>query len=99
MTTLANTTPAALNRAHAWMRDAGALNADAVEATSYRDTVLLSGDAMLALHLAYAVALAEAEIRAADNRRSWDHRDRAHLQHLIDTAGYEPTDWERQQCP
>ncbi|MFD8079162.1 ParB/RepB/Spo0J family partition protein [Streptomyces sp. NPDC059718] len=87
----------ALTRAHTWMQTAGAANASAVGAVSYRDAVLLNSDGVLTAHLAYAVALAEDELRASDRRRRWDHRDLAHVRHLIDAGAYVPTDWEKSQ--
>ena len=98
-TTLALASTNALARAHTWMRSADARNAAAMTPGSYRDSILLSGEPQLAIRFAYAVALAEGELRASDRRRRWDHRDIAHLQHLIDTASYTPTSWEKHQLP
>ncbi|MFF8422893.1 ParB/RepB/Spo0J family partition protein [Streptomyces sp. NPDC015680] len=91
---LFHATPGAVSKAHAWLKTAGAPDTAAFEAESYRDAVLVRGDANLIARLAYAVALAQAELRASSRRRNWDYRDIAHLRHLID-GGYEPTDWER----
>lgn len=91
---LSSATSAAIKRAHTWIKAANVADADAFEATSYRDAVLVRADATLISRLAYAVALAEDEIRASNRSRNWDYRDIAHLRHLID-AGYEPTEWER----
>lgn len=93
-TVLAQATPAALKRAHTWMKQADAADAAAFDAASYRDTILVRSDSHLIPHLAYALALAEDELRASNRSRNWDYRDLAHLQHLID-SGYEPTEWER----
>jgi ParB/RepB/Spo0J family partition protein len=87
----------ALSRAHSWMQAAGAVNASGVGPVSYRDSVLLKADGHLTAHLAYAVALAQDELRASDRRRRWDHRDIAHLRHLIEAASYDPTGWEKRQ--
>lgn len=91
---LTHASPAALKRAHTWMKKAGVTDADALEANSYRDAVLVRGDATLISRLAYAVALAEDELRASNRSRNWDYRDIAHLRHLMD-ADYEPSEWER----
>lgn len=96
VTALAHASPAALKRAHLWMQNADAADAKGMEATSYRDALLVRGDATLISRLAYAVALAEDELRASNRSRNWDYRDKAHLRHLID-AGYEPTEWERRR--
>ncbi|MGC5401722.1 ParB/RepB/Spo0J family partition protein [Streptomyces sp. DT20] len=93
---LAHATPAAIDKAHAWMKAAGATDAAAFESESYRDAVLVRGDANLIARLAYAIALAQAELRASSRRRKWDYREVAHLCHLID-SGYEPTEWERRE--
>ncbi|MER7316498.1 MULTISPECIES: ParB/RepB/Spo0J family partition protein [Streptomyces] len=92
---LGHATPGAVERAHGWMKAAGATDASAFEQSeSYRDAILARGDANLIARFAYAVALGQAEVRASSGRRTWDYRDAAHLQHLID-SGYEPTEWER----
>ncbi|MEU1133530.1 ParB/RepB/Spo0J family partition protein, partial [Streptomyces sp. NPDC005900] len=95
-TVLTQASPAALKRAHTWMKQAEAADASAFEAASYRDAVLVRGDGDLIARLAYAVALAEDELRASNRSRNWDYRDLAHLKHLTE-AGYEPTEWERRQ--
>ncbi|WP_329046631.1 ParB/RepB/Spo0J family partition protein [Streptomyces sp. NBC_01422] len=92
---LGHATSGAIVKAHGWMKAAEAADAAAFEAESYRDAILVREDANLIARLAYAVALAQAEVRASSRRRNWDYRDIAHLRHLID-GGYEPTDWERQ---
>ncbi|MFF3264919.1 ParB/RepB/Spo0J family partition protein [Streptomyces sp. NPDC002932] len=93
---LAHATPAAMDKAHGWMKAADATDAEAFESESYRDAVLVRGDANLIARLAYAIALAQAELRASSRRRKWDYREVAHLRHLID-SGYEPTAWERRE--
>jgi ParB/RepB/Spo0J family partition protein len=82
----------ALILAHRWLRAVG-LGPDNAESVGYHAAVLESEDTALALRVALAVALAAAHLRASDPRRTWDARDRAHLQYLRDT-GYKPTDWE-----
>ncbi|MEU9703074.1 ParB/RepB/Spo0J family partition protein [Streptomyces sp. NPDC047981] len=91
-TALRQATPAAVDKAHRWMAETDA-DAQEFSASSYRDAVLVRGDATLTSRLAYAVALAESEVRASNRARNWDSRDIAHLQHLVD-AGYDPTPWD-----
>lgn len=93
---LASASQNAIARAHSWMQSVDA-NATGVGPVSYRDSLLLKADARLTVHFAYAVALAQDELRASDRRRRWDYRDIAHLRHLIEAASYEPTDWEKGQ--
>jgi len=95
--TLANATTAGLTLAHRWMCAAKAPHAEALSATSYRDTVLFGDDPTSIRKVAYALALAEEEVRASDRRRKWGPRAKAHLQHLVDAAGYVPTEWEQRQ--
>ncbi|MFE4829973.1 ParB/RepB/Spo0J family partition protein [Streptomyces sp. NPDC056672] len=92
VTALMHTTPAALTRAHGWLKDAEP-DAASMPANSYRDALLHKGDATLIARLAYAVSLAEDELRAANRTRHWDYRDVAYLAHLIE-GGYEPAEWE-----
>lgn len=87
----------ALTRALSWMQAAQAPNSSMMGAASYRDAALLNSDPAVTVKFAYAVALAEDEIRATDRRRRWDHRDVSHLRHLIDAASHEPTEWEKRQ--
>ncbi|KIF66256.1 hypothetical protein HY68_36730 [Streptomyces sp. AcH 505] len=94
VTALIHATPPALTRAHGWLKDADQADAAAMGANSYRDALLVRGDATLIARLAYAVALAEDELRASNRSRNWDYRDVAYLTHLIE-AGYEPAEWER----
>lgn len=91
---LMHASSAALARAHSWMKQSDVIDAGAMAPGSYRDAVLMHGDAARITRLAYAVALAEDELRASNRSRQWDYRDRAHLRHLTDT-GYELTEWER----
>jgi ParB/RepB/Spo0J family partition protein len=96
ITAVLHASPAALNRAHSWLKEAGIPDAAAMAASSYRDSLLVRGAATLIARLAYAVALAEDELRASNRSRHWDYRDLAYLTHLIE-AGYTPAEWERRQ--
>ncbi|MCU4750284.1 ParB/RepB/Spo0J family partition protein [Streptomyces sp. G-5] len=93
---LLHTSSTGQRRAHSWMRAANAGNAAAIPADGYRDAVLVAGDPATIVRLAYAAALAEAELLACNRTRSWDYRDHAHLDHLQHT-GYRLTDWDKQQ--
>ncbi|MEU0374423.1 ParB/RepB/Spo0J family partition protein [Streptomyces sp. NPDC006283] len=92
---VASAAASTLARAHSWLQEAEAANATAMTPSSYRDSVLLASDGPTMVRLAYAISLAEHELRASDRRRRWDHRDVAHVQHLQDSAAYKPTAWEQ----
>lgn len=93
-TVLLHAPDAALTRAHGWLKAANLADAAVMAPASYRDALLMRGDATLIARLAYAVSLAEDELRASNRTRHWDYRDIAYLTHLIE-GGYEPADWER----
>lgn len=88
----------ALDRAHRWLLAHHDVGAQAMDAKAYGQTIAASGDPHQVTRLAYALALAHAEVRASDRRRQWDAATVAHVRHLIDAADYSPdSDWERQQ--
>ncbi|WP_189242964.1 ParB/RepB/Spo0J family partition protein [Planobispora rosea] len=98
VTVVSNASKPALTLAHRWLVDLRDQEAAPLDAKNYAALTLTSGDAAKQLRLAYAIALAEAEARAADRRRKWDASTIAHVRHLITAAGYTPaSDWERQQ--
>uniref|UniRef100_UPI003F495B82 ParB/RepB/Spo0J family partition protein n=1 Tax=Amycolatopsis sp. CA-096443 TaxID=3239919 RepID=UPI003F495B82 len=84
-------------RAHGWLVRVGKAHFDIKETDSYFSTVLASADSDLINRTAWAVGLANCEIRAADRRRpSWDGHDAAYVRELIDAVGYVPgTQWEQ----
>ncbi|MFJ2780224.1 ParB/RepB/Spo0J family partition protein [Kitasatospora sp. NPDC087315] len=86
------TSYAALERAHQWLRDHIA-GPDIDDPIPYLAAVLDSGSGTLTTRAALAVALAAAEIRVSAPHRTWDARDRAHLEFLREN-GYRFTDWE-----
>ncbi|MFD5610552.1 ParB/RepB/Spo0J family partition protein [Kitasatospora sp. NPDC127060] len=87
----------AQERAHHWLRLPGsAVGPDIVDPRAYLMAVLTGTDASLATRVAFAIALAVAELRASDETRTWDARDRAHLDYLREN-GHTPSDWEEQQ--
>ncbi|MFB6726764.1 ParB/RepB/Spo0J family partition protein [Kribbella sp. NPDC056345] len=47
--------------------------------------------------LAWAMTVASTEMTARSSYTNWGPRQAAHVQRLIDEAGYEPTDWEAAQ--
>ncbi|MDH6130502.1 hypothetical protein [Kitasatospora sp. GP82] len=94
-TTLSLVSKKALELAHSWMAGAEAPNASAMNPGPYRDHVLVSASPTLVAQFAYAAALAEDECRTADSRRKIDFRVSSYLQHLVDGAGYEPSELER----
>ncbi|MFE6126689.1 ParB/RepB/Spo0J family partition protein [Streptomyces sp. NPDC056437] len=94
VTALVHATEPAIKRAHGWVKAAKVTDAASMEPIGYRDALLYRENGTLIARLAYAVSLAEDELRAANRSRNWDHRDLAYLNHLIE-AGYEPTEWER----
>lgn len=94
VTVLLHAPDAALTRAHGWLKAANLTDAAVMAPISYRDALLMRGDATLIARLAYAVSLAEDELRASNRTRHWDYRDVAYLTHLIE-SGYQPAEWER----
>ncbi|MGC4950897.1 ParB/RepB/Spo0J family partition protein [Streptomyces sp. DT224] len=85
-------------RAHAWLRQAGKDVIGVSDSDSYFQAVLSSGNDELVRLATVVTALAASEIRAKDNRRQWDRTDAAHVQFLIQAAGYVvATQWERDQ--
>ena len=81
--------------AHDWLRStAKPVGPDVEKLDTYFTEVSASGDAKLTAHVALAVALATAEHRAADDRRSWDAQDRDYVAHLKSVVNYQPSDWE-----
>lgn len=94
-TTLAQASKPTLQLAHRWMSGTDAPGVESLDAASFTVSVSAQGDATLLLRLAYAVALADVELRAADRRRKWDARTVAHVRHLVEAAGYRPTPWEQ----
>lgn len=94
VTVLLHAPDAALTRAHGWLKAADLADAAVMAPASYRDALLMRGDATLIARLAYAVSLAEDELRASNRTRHWDYRDIAYLTHLIE-GGYEPAESER----
>ncbi|MFI8461727.1 ParB/RepB/Spo0J family partition protein [Kitasatospora sp. NPDC085464] len=89
---------AAQNQAHAWLVAANVHELDVTPASAYFQAVLQSERPALVERAAFAVALAGAEIRAADRRRaSYDAQDKRYVEFLR-SAGYIPdTDWEKRQ--
>jgi ParB family chromosome partitioning protein len=84
-------------RAHSWLRELGK-GPTIGRPSPYVAAVAATGDANLKRRLAFAIALAADEIRAAQPEREWDDRDRAHLNFLITSkAAYQPTEWEQEQ--
>jgi ParB/RepB/Spo0J family partition protein len=88
----------ALDLAHRWLVALGDTEAEALDSKAYAKIMISSSDTQRVSRLAYAMALADAEVRAGDRRRKWDPGVLAHIRHLIDAAGYSPQSaWERQQ--
>ncbi|RSS97259.1 ParB/RepB/Spo0J family partition protein [Streptomyces sp. WAC05292] len=88
----------AKTRGHAWLREAGREVLGVSDSDSYFQAVLSSGNDGLIQLATFVTALAASEIRAKDNRRQWDRNDAAHVELLIQAAGYRPqTQWERDQ--
>ncbi|MET9528121.1 ParB/RepB/Spo0J family partition protein [Streptomyces coeruleorubidus] len=88
----------AKTRAHAWLREAGKDVIGVSDSDSYFQAVLSSGNDDLVQLATFVTALAASEIRAKDNRRQWDRTDAAHVEFLIQAAGYVvATQWERDQ--
>ncbi|WP_168714236.1 ParB/RepB/Spo0J family partition protein [Streptomyces sp. A1136] len=83
--------------AHAWLRELGK-GPDFGRPSKYVAEVAASKDTKLKRRVAYAIGLAADELRAAQPDRTWDDRDRAHLQLLMTSkAAYQPTEWEQRQ--
>ncbi|GAA3843901.1 hypothetical protein GCM10022226_78620 [Sphaerisporangium flaviroseum] len=98
MATVVHAPGPALELAHQWLVALGDLEAEALGAKAYAQTMIKSGDRQRIGRLAYATALADAEIRAADRRRKWDMGIITHVRHLMDVAGYTPhSAWESDQ--
>jgi hypothetical protein len=83
--------------AHKWLSEIDSSPAHGYSSpNSYRDHVLAGQDGALMLQFAYAVALADDELRAQDRRRKPDFRVIRHWRYLIEAAKYEPSSWEQQ---
>ncbi|MEV7775429.1 hypothetical protein [Kitasatospora sp. NPDC086791] len=80
--------------AHRWVQKIGVYEAETMDAAVYRDHLLTAGDPAAVTRFAYAVSLADDEVRSTDSRRSPDTRVINYWRHLTDDAGYEPS-WER----
>ena len=84
-------------RAHTWLRDLGK-GPEQTRPKEYMADVAASGDANLMRRVAFAIALAANEVRAAKPGREWDERDRAHVRFLTTSkAAYQPTPWEQER--
>ncbi|GHE23983.1 ParB/RepB/Spo0J family partition protein [Streptomyces capillispiralis] len=86
---------AARELAHAWLRSAPNAAEPVAKPARYFETVASSGDTRLTTRVAFALALATAELRAADSARTWDDSDREYLNYLKTGVQYEPTEWEQ----
>ncbi|MEU5476723.1 ParB/RepB/Spo0J family partition protein [Streptomyces mirabilis] len=96
-TTLAMVGSQTVRLAHKWLSEVDSSQAQGYSSpTSYRDHVLAGQDGALMLQFAYAVALADDELRAQDRRRKPDFRVIRHWRYLIEAAKYEPSSWEQQ---
>ncbi|MEV6404026.1 ParB N-terminal domain-containing protein [Streptomyces bobili] len=96
-TTLAMVGSQTVRLAHKWLSEIESSSAQGYSSpTSYRDHVLAGQDGALMLQVAYAVALADDELRAQDRRRKPDFRVIRHWRYLIEAAKYEPSSWEQQ---
>ncbi len=96
-TTLAMVGSQTVRLAHKWLSEIDSSPAQGYSSpTSYRDHVLAGQDGALMLQFAYAVALADDELRAQDRRRNPDFRVIRHWRYLIEAAKYEPSSWEQQ---
>ncbi|MFK0238229.1 ParB/RepB/Spo0J family partition protein [Streptomyces vinaceus] len=83
--------------AHSWLRELGK-GPVVGRPSKYVAAVAASKDTKLKRRVAYAIGLAADELRAAQPNRTWDDRDRAHLQLLMTSkAAYQPTEWEQGQ--
>ncbi|KMS74238.1 hypothetical protein ACM01_15085 [Streptomyces viridochromogenes] len=88
----------ARERAYEWLRSmAKPVGPNAPRVTAYFDAVAASGDVKLMTQVAFALALATAELRAADTARTWDKSDIDYLNHLKSVIQYEPTEWEQRR--
>jgi len=83
-----------LRMAVGWLRAHG-VGPAAGDHYDYERAVAGGGDPALRVRLACTLALAQAEQRARTTWRDWDAHDAAHVQRLVDQAGYQPTEWER----
>ncbi|MFF6903370.1 ParB/RepB/Spo0J family partition protein [Streptomyces hydrogenans] len=86
---------AALKRVLIWLQRIDPATTGELTETGYRDTVMAQNDPVQICRLAYAVSIAESELRATNRARTWDARDAAYLKHLVD-GGYTPSAWEQQ---
>ncbi|MGW3308127.1 hypothetical protein ACWDG9_16255 [Streptomyces sp. NPDC001073] len=96
-TTLAMVGSQTVRLAHKWLSEIESSQAQGYSSpTSYRDHVLAGQDGAQMLQFAYAVALADDELRAQDRRRKPDFRVIRHWRYLIEAAEYKPSPWEQQ---
>lgn len=90
----------ARRRAHGWLRTADQpVGPDLDMPAPFFEAVASSGDAKLITHVAFAVALATAEVLASDPNRTWGSSDRDYINHLKTTVNYQPTEWELSRLP
>ncbi len=83
---------ASLRWVHKWLRDSvGITGADMY---AWRDSIL-AGDEQDRTWIAWALTIANSELRAHSLYRAWSAKEAAYLQLLADRVGYEPTPWEQ----
>lgn len=81
-----------LKLAHKWL--AGKVGAEAKDPYEWVRETQASGDSKASLWIAWAMVLANRELKARDTHRGWDTEDVAWVQRLVDEVGYTPTPWE-----
>jgi ParB/RepB/Spo0J family partition protein len=76
-----------------WLNASG--HVDAELGVRYFSALSSDTDSRALTRAAFAVALAQDELRLRDPQRTtWDERDAAHIEVLVRSAGYEPSEWE-----
>jgi ParB/RepB/Spo0J family partition protein len=86
--------------AYRWLRDSGTVPAEMDPAAARRGLAGLGGDVTILKRYAFAYCLAVEELHARSRgygMTAWSPRHSAHVAHLVQAAGYQPTEWEARQ--
>jgi ParB family chromosome partitioning protein len=78
-------------------RSAELATADVADVEAYRLAASTERDLKRQLEIAWTCAVAGFELHAAAGRQAWGRAEQTYLDLLSERAGYEMTDWERQQ--
>lgn len=87
---------AALQLAFDWLQGVPESHASKTrDHIGYFASISARGEAKLTERVAFAVALATAELRASQANHDWDAQDRAYVTYLTESVSYQPTAWDQ----